>query len=34
MTHNCKRNGPTTLFATLNVADGTVISMCDDRHRH
>jgi hypothetical protein len=22
------------LFAALNVADGTVISMCDDRHRH
>jgi len=22
------------LFAALNVADGTVISMCDDHHRH
>lgn len=22
------------LFAALNVADGTVLSMCDDRHRH
>ena len=32
MTH--KRNGTATLFAALNVADGTVISMCDDRHRH
>src|ERR1700752_3910076 len=34
MTHNYKRNGTTTLFAALNVADGKVISMCDDRHRH
>lgn len=34
MTHNYKRNGTATLFAALNVADGKVISMCDDRHRH
>src|SRR6188472_1708771 len=34
MTHDYKRNGTTTLFAALNVADGTVISMCDDHHRH
>ena len=34
MTHDYKRNGTATLFAALNVADGTVISMCDDRHRH
>jgi hypothetical protein len=23
-----------TLFAALNVADGTVMSICDERHRH
>jgi hypothetical protein len=34
MTHDYKRNGTATLFAALNVADGTVISMCDDCHRH
>ena len=34
MTHDYKRNGTATLFAALNVSDGTVISMCDDRHRH
>src|ERR1700739_3552819 len=34
LTHDYKRNGTATLFAALNVADGTVISMCDDRHRH
>jgi len=34
MTHDYKRNGTATLFAALDVADGTVISMCDDRHRH
>ena len=34
MTHDYKRNGTATLFAALNVANGTVISMCDDRHRH
>lgn len=34
MTHDYKRNGTATLFAALNVADGTVVSMCDDRHRH
>ena len=34
MTHDYKRNGTATLFAALNVADGSVISMCDDRHRH
>jgi transposase len=28
------RNGTATLFAALNTLDGTVISMCDDRHRH
>jgi transposase len=34
MTHDYKRNGTATLFAALDVADGTVISMCHDRHRH
>jgi hypothetical protein len=34
MTHDYKRHGTATLFAALNVADGTVISMCDDRHRY
>jgi transposase len=34
MTHDYKRNGTATLFAALNAFDGTVISMCDDRHRH
>jgi len=34
MTHDYKRNGTTSLFAALNVADGTVISECYSRHRH
>src|SRR5436305_1728384 len=34
MTHDYKRNGTATLFAALNTVDGTIISMCDDRHRH
>jgi hypothetical protein len=34
MTHDYKHNGTATLFAALNTLDGTVISMCDDRHRH
>jgi len=34
MTHDYKRNGTATLFAAMNAFDGTVISMCDDRHRH
>jgi transposase len=34
MTHDYKRNGTATLFAALDVLDGSVISMCDDRHRH
>jgi transposase len=33
-THDYKRNGTATLFAALNTLDGTVISMCDERHRH
>jgi transposase len=34
ITHDYKRNGTTTLFAALNTLDGTVISMCQERHRH
>ena len=34
MTHDYKRNGTTTLFAALDVLDGTVISRCMQRHRH
>lgn len=34
MTHDYKRNGTTTLFAALNAADGQVISLCQQRHRH
>jgi transposase len=34
MTHDYKRNGTTTLFAALNVLDGTVIGANMARHRH
>ena len=34
MTHDYKRNGTTTLFAALNVLDGTVIGHNMKRHRH
>jgi transposase len=34
MTHDYKRNGTTTLFAALNVLDGSVIGRCMQRHRH
>jgi len=34
LTHDYKRNGTTTLFAALNVADGAVIGRCLPRHRH
>jgi len=34
MTHDYKRNGTTTLFAALNVLEGTVIGDCMPRHRH
>lgn len=34
MTHDYKRNGTTTLFAALNVAEGLVIEACMSRHRH
>ena len=34
MTHDYKRNGTTTLFAAMNVLDGTVIGQNMQRHRH
>jgi transposase len=34
MTHDYKRHGTTTLFAALNVLDGTVIGQNMQRHRH
>ena len=34
MTHDCKRNGTTTLFAALNVLDGSVIGRNMQRNRH
>jgi hypothetical protein len=34
MTHDYVRHGTTTLFAALNVLDGTVIGRNLQRHRH
>jgi transposase len=34
LTHDYKRHGTTTLFAALNVLDGSVIGECRRRHRH
>src|SRR5258705_181594 len=34
MTHDYKRHGTTTLFAALSMLDGTIISRCEQRHRH
>ena len=34
MTHDYKRHGTTSLFAALNVLEGTVIGECHQRHRH
>ena len=34
LTHDYKRHGTTTLFAALNVLDGSVIGRCMQRHRH
>jgi transposase len=33
-THDDERHGTTTLFAALNVLEGTVIGECQPRHRH
>ena len=34
MTHDYKRHGTTTLFAALNILDGTVLGQNMQRHRH
>jgi hypothetical protein len=34
MTHDYKRHGTTTLFAALDVLDGTVFGRNMQRHRH
>jgi transposase len=34
MTHDYKRNGTTSLFAAMNISDGTIIGECLPRHRH
>jgi transposase len=34
MTHDFKRHGTTTLFAALNVLEGTVVADCMPRHRN
>ena len=34
MTHDYKRHGTTTLFAAMNVLDGTVIGQCQQRHTY
>ncbi len=33
-THDYTRHGVTTLFAALNILEGTVIGACAERHRH
>ena len=34
LTHDYKRNGTTTLFAAIELAEGKIISDCLPRHRH
>ena len=34
ITHDYKHNGTTTLFAALNILDGTVIGRNKQQHRH
>ena len=34
MTHDYKRNGTTTLFAAIDMAEGKVIGTCMGKHRH
>ena len=34
VTHDYYRHGTTTLFAALDVANGTVLTQCKQRHRH
>ncbi|HYD31216.1 MAG TPA: IS630 family transposase, partial [Azospirillaceae bacterium] len=33
-THDYKRNGTTTLFAALNILNGTVVGRCRAKHTH
>jgi transposase len=33
-THDYERHGTTTLFAALNILEGTIIAECQPRHRH
>ena len=33
-THDYKRNGTTTLFAAIDLAEGKVIGVCQQKHRH
>lgn len=34
MTHDYRRNGTTSLFAALNIADGKIVGKCMKKHRH
>jgi putative transposase len=34
VTHDYKRHGTTTLFAALNILDGSILAQCKPRHRH
>src|SRR5260221_2141279 len=34
VTHDYERHGTTTLFAALNVLDGSILAQCKPRHRH
>ncbi|HBZ57479.1 MAG TPA: IS630 family transposase, partial [Syntrophobacteraceae bacterium] len=34
MTHDYKRHGTTSLFAAMNISDGTIIGECLPQHRH
>jgi hypothetical protein len=34
MTHDYRRNATTTLFAALNILDGTVVGRCMPKHTH
>jgi transposase len=34
LTHDYKRNGTTTLFAAIELAEGKIIADCQSRHRH
>ena len=34
VTHDYVRNGTTTLFAALDIANGQVLTACKKRHRH